>query len=339
VLYEMLTGRVPFRADTPVGTVLQQLHDPPRPPRELRPDLREPLAAVVLRALEKDPTRRFASADDMGRARGSVAATVAAPVAPKASRPVPAARSRTPTRLLTPVEIVRSPSRGLRFGRHGLLVLALGVVAVTIAGMMLAVSRGGRVVRPPAAPQMGETAGRDVAPPSGEAAAAAEPAGRDGEIHNEVQRLLFGSTALRDARIAIEVANGIVTLSGDVPTATAGDLAVSLARSVSGVRQVFSTLRAPGRAAAALTPPAGTPPAEAPPDNAARPDDGRERVRELLDQARTAMQARNGPAAQEAFEAVLRLEPDNAIARIGLERLRQGLPGGAPGAPPPRQEN
>ena len=323
VLYEMLTGRVPFHSDTPVSTVLQQLHDAPRPPRELRPDLPEPVAAVVLRALAKDPAERFASAEAMGQALGGgpPTAAVVAPVTAVRSGPKPARREATPP----PAPHV---------GRPVLILLAAGVVGVMMIGMMLAASRGGRVVPPSPVPRVdGEVAAVETA--AGEAAAPSEPSGRDAEIHNAVQQLLFGSSALRDARISIEVVNGIVTLSGEVPTPTAGDLAVTLARSVSGVRQVFSTLRPPPTEEAAATPPPATPPPDAPPPPGRA--DG-ERVRELLDQARTAMETRNAPAAQEAFEAVLRLDPQNAIARMGLERLRQGLPPGPPGGPPPPRQ-
>jgi serine/threonine-protein kinase len=68
MLYELLTGQPPFRAETPEGTARQHLQSAVRPPRRLRADLSAAAERVVLRALEKDPARRFATAADMRQA-------------------------------------------------------------------------------------------------------------------------------------------------------------------------------------------------------------------------------------------------------------------------------
>jgi beta-lactam-binding protein with PASTA domain len=64
VLYELLTGRVPFDGEAPVSIALKQVSEPPVPPSQLRPGIPPALESVVMRALEKDPARRFASADE-----------------------------------------------------------------------------------------------------------------------------------------------------------------------------------------------------------------------------------------------------------------------------------
>ena len=64
-LYELLTGRVPFRGDSRLEVVTQQLRDPPRPPSELVADLPAGLDAVALKSLEKEPDRRFGTAAEM----------------------------------------------------------------------------------------------------------------------------------------------------------------------------------------------------------------------------------------------------------------------------------
>jgi beta-lactam-binding protein with PASTA domain/predicted Ser/Thr protein kinase len=64
VLYELLTGSVPFDAESPVTVALKQVSEPPVPPRERNPAVPPALNAVVLRALEKDPARRYATADE-----------------------------------------------------------------------------------------------------------------------------------------------------------------------------------------------------------------------------------------------------------------------------------
>src|SRR6185436_18453838 len=61
VLYEMLTGRVPFRADTPIATMYRHVNEDAPPPSTITP-IQPELEDVVLRCLEKDPKRRFASA-------------------------------------------------------------------------------------------------------------------------------------------------------------------------------------------------------------------------------------------------------------------------------------
>src|SRR5690606_12530551 len=65
VLYEMLTGRVPFTSDTPVGVALKHLQEDPVPPSHYRRRLPERLEAIVLRAMAKDPGERYPSPADM----------------------------------------------------------------------------------------------------------------------------------------------------------------------------------------------------------------------------------------------------------------------------------
>jgi serine/threonine-protein kinase len=65
VLYEMLTGQVPFTGDTPLEIAMKHLSEVPKPPSELRPDVPHDLDSVVLRALAKDPAERYQSAEEM----------------------------------------------------------------------------------------------------------------------------------------------------------------------------------------------------------------------------------------------------------------------------------
>jgi serine/threonine-protein kinase len=68
VLYECLTGELPFPADTPMAVALRQVRDPMPDPRAVQPQVPAYLAAVVARACEKDPDARFPSALDMADA-------------------------------------------------------------------------------------------------------------------------------------------------------------------------------------------------------------------------------------------------------------------------------
>jgi eukaryotic-like serine/threonine-protein kinase len=63
LLYELLTGKVPFDAESAVTIALKQVSEAPVPPRRLNPAVSPELEDVVLRALQKDPARRFVDAD------------------------------------------------------------------------------------------------------------------------------------------------------------------------------------------------------------------------------------------------------------------------------------
>ena len=67
VLYEMVTGTVPFTGDSPVAVALKHLQDAPRPPREVNPDLSKALELVILKAVAKDPSVRYDNAREMAR--------------------------------------------------------------------------------------------------------------------------------------------------------------------------------------------------------------------------------------------------------------------------------
>src|SRR6185436_3068802 len=68
VLYEMVTGSLPFSADTAVGTAIKRLREPPTLPRVHTPDLDPLWEQVILRCLESDPAERFATSVEVARA-------------------------------------------------------------------------------------------------------------------------------------------------------------------------------------------------------------------------------------------------------------------------------
>ena len=65
VLYEMVTGRLPFEGDSPISIVLKRFREEPVSPRDHVPALRRHWEAAILRCLERDPRDRFASATDV----------------------------------------------------------------------------------------------------------------------------------------------------------------------------------------------------------------------------------------------------------------------------------
>jgi tRNA A-37 threonylcarbamoyl transferase component Bud32/tetratricopeptide (TPR) repeat protein len=68
LLHELLSGNVPFHASTALGVLHRHLYDPPLPVRQLRPEVPEPLEALVLRLLAKDPQARPADAKEVYQA-------------------------------------------------------------------------------------------------------------------------------------------------------------------------------------------------------------------------------------------------------------------------------
>ena len=128
VLYELLTGKVPFEADSAVTIALKQVSEAPVPPSRLNPRVTPELEAVVLRALAKQPEDRFADADEF------IAALDAA-----ASR-IPSARQ----------------------------IAAAEAAAAALPGAGAAAAIGGGVMAPPPPPPPAAPAQRpDAGPPTG----------------------------------------------------------------------------------------------------------------------------------------------------------------------------
>jgi len=67
VLYEVLTGEVPFEAETLVGIAVKHVEEPPRPPKEVNPGVPEGMNALVLKLLAKKPEGRSRGASELAR--------------------------------------------------------------------------------------------------------------------------------------------------------------------------------------------------------------------------------------------------------------------------------
>ncbi len=174
ILYELLTGSVPFDGETAVAIAFKQVSAEPRPPSELQPGVTPALDAVVLRALAKDPARRFADADEfiaaLQQARaalpisagtafaGAIAGTALAAGEPYAAPPGagPGAAAPFPESgalLLPPAdgrgdENGRPPEDGDRRRRWLLWGSGLLLVAALVALGLLLASSGGKVTVP-----------------------------------------------------------------------------------------------------------------------------------------------------------------------------------------------
>jgi eukaryotic-like serine/threonine-protein kinase len=110
VLYELLTGRVPFTGDTAVEIAMRHLSAVPEPPSALRDDVPHELDMVVLRALAKDPDDRYQTAEEMDAELDRV--SHGRPVSPETEE----AATMILTGAVSPAEAttVIRPSRGVR---------------------------------------------------------------------------------------------------------------------------------------------------------------------------------------------------------------------------------
>jgi serine/threonine-protein kinase len=136
LLYEMLTGRKPFQADTSYSVLNAQLNDPPTPPAEVNPALSPQLNDIVLRAMAKNPDERFQSADEF---RNALRALREQPAAQPVPQPVPQpVQQGIPLPVpecqgYTPVAVVGSPAQAARSSSHRGLWMVLGAVAALLA--------------------------------------------------------------------------------------------------------------------------------------------------------------------------------------------------------------
>jgi hypothetical protein len=151
VLYEMVTGRTPFRADTPLAVLHQQVFSAPPAPRELNPRIPRRLEKVILKALEKKPGDRFRTGREMAQALGKA-------VKLKPAEELPAALpEEAPTVAITPASsdtarrLARATGQGaakvgkgtLRalwgIAKLALRVLVVLLIAVLVIGLIAAV--------------------------------------------------------------------------------------------------------------------------------------------------------------------------------------------------------
>jgi len=131
ILYELVTGRPPFRAPHLMETIRQVLQDPVPPPSKIRPDTPPALEQVILKALDKDKSRRFQTASEFLKALEQATAKPA----PTAAAPAPPSAAPAPNAPLVPD---RTRSKAVYFWGFVLLILSilagLGVIHLLRAG-------------------------------------------------------------------------------------------------------------------------------------------------------------------------------------------------------------
>jgi eukaryotic-like serine/threonine-protein kinase len=107
VLYEMLTGQVPFTGETPLEIAMKHLSEVPKPPSELRPEIPHDLDSVVLRALAKDQSERYQSAEEMDADLARVAQGL--PVDPETEDAATAVLSGSGVLAAAPTSVIARP--------------------------------------------------------------------------------------------------------------------------------------------------------------------------------------------------------------------------------------
>ena len=143
ILYEMATGRVPYRAETPVAVVVMHTSAPLPLPRSVNPDLPEAVERVILKALARNPDDRYQTAEDLvaalKRAIPETPMVTSKPEPRVTPRPKPIHRGASPTLVAPPAGGAIAPSaptRRIPGWAWASAVLLLGLMAA--GGMFLA---------------------------------------------------------------------------------------------------------------------------------------------------------------------------------------------------------
>ncbi len=177
ILYEMATGRVPFKAETPIAVLVKHMTDPLSPPRIVNPNLPEAVEKVILKAMAKNPDNRFATAGDMVEALSAAMRNAPTPAMPVDDKTI--AEQPEPTLIDKPAET--SPRRvspfAWLFGAAGIGVAIVLMFACGIAFFLFSRSADAPPTLRAESGQIAAvspTPGIGIAPPT-EPAAATEP--------------------------------------------------------------------------------------------------------------------------------------------------------------------
>ena len=232
VLFQMLTGRLPFESDTPMGVVMQHMQTPPPLPQSVRPELKigNSTTQLILKCLEKDPARRFQVAQELVASLPAPGNSETGDTKLMMASPYASQRSLAAVTTPTAVRTVAAPGPGAAAapalaeaeGSHAAkwLVTAVAVVVVGAAAFVFA---GRHKTRPAAAvPSMPRPV---AAQPQAAVAPAVETRTRanssmaaDAATQRQVRELIASGRrhvdngeygqAIRDLREALRIAPG-----------------------------------------------------------------------------------------------------------------------------------
>src|SRR5450432_464650 len=197
IMYQMLTGSVPFTADSFMGILTKHLVEAPVPPRQRRPDLDNPadVEAICMRALEKDREKRWPDMDAFYRALGAAGGVPFEPsnvfIPPTASLKYPILADANPLPRESRTAISVSPPSGTfdderpvrsedlpgGLGARAKLALGIGAALVVVIVFVLALRLGGRhsATEATQTPAPASTAAQTQTPPASPATAPSMP--------------------------------------------------------------------------------------------------------------------------------------------------------------------
>jgi tetratricopeptide (TPR) repeat protein len=127
ILFEMITGDVPFNADTPLGLIQKQINDPPPPLEFFRKDLPQEVSVVLQKALAKKPQDRYQSALEMASAFAKAIRSISSETVTLAGKTVSA--GQTP--------IITAGKKATAFPNRWLLAGVILLTALVIGGVVL----------------------------------------------------------------------------------------------------------------------------------------------------------------------------------------------------------
>ena len=120
ILYEMVTGRVPFEGETPLGIAMKHKSEAPKDPKELNAQIPEDLSRVILRCMEKDKEKRFQSAGEVRSELGNIEKGIA-----------------TTEKVVPKRKPITSKEITVTFGLKKLFIPTLVIVALLIAAVII----------------------------------------------------------------------------------------------------------------------------------------------------------------------------------------------------------
>ena len=274
VIYEMITGKLPFESDTPMGYCLKHVNTVPVPPREFAANLNIPvgLSELIMKALEKDREKRFSTIDEMIEALQDPerwAAMSAPTVVTRADETVRSAPTRESTTGQASPAVPLSPAAAqapqVDHSRARVVYTPAQVPPVEPSEQQ---RRGQRQSDPPAGATVAAAAPADS---TGRRKSSSKvitfvlalvlaagagflfwisknsrPAASDASLVNSVTQQLQQAPNLKAAKINVVAENGVVTLMGTVETAANREEAANTAAQVQGVKRIANRAGGPG---------------------------------------------------------------------------------------------
>ena len=137
ILYELVTGEVPFTGDSPVGVVVKHIHDPLPAPQTVNPALSDSLVTVVEKTLSKEPDDRYATAGDfVGAIQDAIPESGVMPAVPVQATTTERVMDDVPTTIESLPE-TQAMQRGNQERNRMILAVSILAIAIVLLGIVL----------------------------------------------------------------------------------------------------------------------------------------------------------------------------------------------------------